>query len=593
MLTKLRHCNLVSLIGYCNDNSEMILIYDFMPNGTLDGHLHRYGSSLGWVQRLEICVGAARGLHYLHTGTGTQHGVIHRDVKSSNILLDENYAAKISDFGLSKIGPTKASGTYVNTLVRGTFGYLDPEYFLTGRLTRKSDVFAFGVVLFELLCGRAALDNNLDEEECSLAKWAHESIEEGKVYEIIDLNIKSQISPKCLKVFVQIADRCLSSESKKRPTMAEIVVALELSLTLQNKFNAKPASGILALARKIKWPFISREVNPDNGGGRSYSIDGICTPRSEGEIVSSPNVKCFSFMELKNATRNFRPDSLLGEGGFGYVFKGWIDESTYLPSKPGSGIAIAVKKLKTEGFHFQGHKEWLTQVTYLGELQHANLVKFIGYCSVGDNRFLVYEYMPNGSLEDHLFRRGYQLLPWDTRLKVAIGAARGLAFLHDAKDQIIYRDFTASNILLDADFNAKLSDFSLAIAGPTGYRTHASTQVMGTRGYAAPEYVATGRLTAKSDVYSFGVVLLELLSGRSAVDKEKVGIEQGLVEWTKPYLGDKRKLFRIMDTRLEGQYPQKGAFTAATLASQCLNIESKSRPRMSEILSNLEELQAA
>ncbi|KAJ0766320.1 putative protein kinase RLK-Pelle-SD-2b family [Helianthus annuus] len=243
MLTKLRHCNLVSLIGYCNENSEMILIYEFMPHGTLDDHLHRKGTNLSWVQRLKISIGAARGLHYLHTGTGTQHG--------------------ISDFGLSKIGPTNTSGAYVNTLVRGTFGYLDPEYFLTGRLTRKSDVFAFGLVLFELVCGRAALESSLDEDECSLAKWAHESIEKGKVNEIIDFNIKSQISPKCLKVFVQIADRCLSSESKKRPTMAEILVALELSLTLQNKFDSrvKPAAGILALARRIKWPFISLEIN--------------------------------------------------------------------------------------------------------------------------------------------------------------------------------------------------------------------------------------------------------------------------------------------------------------------------------------------
>ncbi|XP_022041631.1 serine/threonine-protein kinase PBS1 [Helianthus annuus] len=199
MLTKLRHCNLVSLIGNCNDNSEMILVYDFMPNGTLDGHLHKYGTVLSWI----------------------------------------------SDFGLSKIGPTNASGAYVNTLVSGTFGYLDPEYFLTGRLTRKSDVFSFGVVLFELLCGRAALDNSLDDE-CSLVKWAYESIKKDKVYSIIDLNIKNQISPKCLKKFVQIADRCLSSKSIKRPEMAEILFALELCLRLQNKFDTpvKPTAGI-------------------------------------------------------------------------------------------------------------------------------------------------------------------------------------------------------------------------------------------------------------------------------------------------------------------------------------------------------------
>ncbi|XP_010268227.1 PREDICTED: protein kinase 2B, chloroplastic-like [Nelumbo nucifera] len=319
------------------------------------------------------------------------------------------------------------------------------------------------------------------------------------------------------------------------------------------------------------------------------TTESLPTPRSEGEILSSPNLKAFSFTELKNATRNFRPDSLLGEGGFGYVYKGWIDEQTLAAARPGSGMVVAVKKLKPEGF--QGHKEWLTEVNYLGQLHHPNLVKLIGYCLEGENRLLVYEFMPKGSLENHLFRRGAQPLSWAIRIKVAISAARGLSFLHDAESQVIYRDFKASNILLDAEFNAKLSDFGLAKAGPTGDRTHVSTQVMGTHGYAAPEYVATGRLSAKSDVYSFGVVLLELLTGRRAVDKSKSGVEQNLVDWAKPYLGDKRKLFRIMDTKLEGQYPQKGAYTAATLASQCLSTEAKVRPRMSVVLATLEQLQ--
>ncbi|KAJ9187520.1 hypothetical protein P3X46_002966 [Hevea brasiliensis] len=326
----------------------------------------------------------------------------------------------------------------------------------------------------------------------------------------------------------------------------------------------------------------------------SYSgtsnFECLPTPRTEGEILSSPNLKAFTFNELKNATRNFRPDSLLGEGGFGYVFKGWIDENTMTAARPGSGMVIAVKKLKPEGF--QGHKEWLTEVNYLGQLHHPNLVKLIGYCLEGENRLLAYEFMPKGSLENHLFRRGPQPLSWAVRIKVAIGAARGLSFLHDAKSQVIYRDFKASNILLDADFNAKLSDFGLAKAGPTGDRTHVSTQVMGTHGYAAPEYVATGRLTAKSDVYSFGVVLLELLSGRRAVDKTKVGAEQNLVEWAKPYLGDKRRLFRIMDTKLGAQYPQKGAYMAANLALQCLSSEAKARPRMSEVLATLEQIES-
>ncbi|XP_062216671.1 probable serine/threonine-protein kinase PBL3 isoform X2 [Phragmites australis] len=282
-------------------------------------------------------------------------------------------------------------------------------------------------------------------------------------------------------------------------------------------------------------------------------------------------------------------DSLLGEGGFGHVYKGWIDEHTLAPSRPGSGMVVAVKKLKPEGF--QGHKEWLTEVDYLGQLHHKNLVKLIGYCSDGDNRLLVYEFMPKGSLENHLFRRGADPLSWAIRLKVAIGAARGLSFLHDAENQVIYRDFKASNILLDSEFNAKLSDFGLAKAGPTGDKTHVSTQVMGTHGYAAPEYIATGRLSAKADVYSFGVVLLELLTGRRALDKLKPGIEQSLVDWAKPHLGDKRRLYRIMDTKLGGQYPKKGAHAIANIALQCICSDAKLRPQMSQVLGELEQLQ--
>ncbi|XP_047089585.1 probable serine/threonine-protein kinase PBL3 [Lolium rigidum] len=313
------------------------------------------------------------------------------------------------------------------------------------------------------------------------------------------------------------------------------------------------------------------------------------TPRTECEILSSSNLKAFLFNDLKNATKNFRPDSLLGEGGFGHVFKGWIDEYTLAPSKPGVGMVVAVKKLKPEGF--QGHKEWLTEVNYLGQLHHPNLVKLIGYCTDGDNRLLVYEFMPKGSLENHLFRRGADPLSWAIRLKVAIGAAKGLSFLHHAENQVIYRDFKASNILLDSEFNAKLSDFGLAKAGPTGDRTHVSTQVMGTHGYAAPEYIATGRLSAKADVYSFGVVLLELLTGRRAVDKSKPGLEQNLVDWAKPHLRDKRKLYRVMDTKLGGQYPKKGAHAIANLALQCICNDAKMRPQMSEVLEELELLQ--
>lgn len=312
--------------------------------------------------------------------------------------------------------------------------------------------------------------------------------------------------------------------------------------------------------------------------------------RRDGEILQSSNLRNFSFNELKSATRNFRPDSILGEGGFGAVFKGWIDENTFAPAKPENGMIIAVKRLKQESF--QGHTEWLAEVNYLGQLYHPNLVKLIGYCLEDEHRLLVYEFMPRGSLENHLFRRGsyFRQLSWNLRIKVALEAAKGLAFLHNAETKVIYRDFKASNVLLDSNYNAKLSDFGMAKDGPTGDKSHVSTRVMGTYGYTAPEYLATGHLTTKSDVYSFGVVLLEMLSGRRAIDKARPQGQHNLVEWMRPYLSSKKKVFLIMDNRLDGQYSAVEARKLAALALRCISGDSKLRPSMNQVVAVLEKL---
>ncbi|KAK9052446.1 hypothetical protein SSX86_029075 [Deinandra increscens subsp. villosa] len=312
------------------------------------------------------------------------------------------------------------------------------------------------------------------------------------------------------------------------------------------------------------------------------------TPNITDELKIASQLRKFSFNELKLATRSFRPESLLGEGGFGCVFKGWISENGTAPVKPGTGLSVAVKTLNHDGL--QGHKEWLAEVNFLGDLLHPNLVKLIGYCIEDDQRLLVYEFMPRGSLENHLFRRSLPL-PWATRMKIALGAAKGLAFLHEeAERPVIYRDFKTSNILLDADYNAKLSDFGLAKDGPEGDNTHVSTRVMGTYGYAAPEYVMTGHLTSKSDVYSFGVVLLEMITGRRSMDKNRPNGEHNLVEWARPYLGERRRLYQIIDPLLEGRFSVRGAQKAAQLATLCLNRDPKSRPLMSDVFEVLKPL---
>ncbi|GJN22845.1 hypothetical protein PR202_gb10445 [Eleusine coracana subsp. coracana] len=308
--------------------------------------------------------------------------------------------------------------------------------------------------------------------------------------------------------------------------------------------------------------------------------------KTECEILQSANVKVFSFSNLKAATRNFRPDSVLGEGGFGSVYKGWIDENTLSACRPGTGIAVAVKRLNQEGL--QGHREWLAEVNYLGQFCHPNLVKLIGYCVEDEHRLLVYEFMPRGSLENHLFRRGsyFQPLSWNLRMKVALGAAKGVLHFNALCATMKWRHHVNMQ-----DYSAKLSDFGLAKDGPVGEKSHVSTRVMGTYGYAAPEYLSTGHLTAKSDIYSFGVVLLEMLSGRRAIDKNRPQGEHNLVEWARPYLTHKRKIFRVLDTRLEGQYSLSGAQTIAALALECLSYDAKMRPSMDSVVTILEELQ--
>ncbi|KAF9663935.1 hypothetical protein SADUNF_Sadunf17G0103700 [Salix dunnii] len=301
----------------------------------------------------------------------------------------------------------------------------------------------------------------------------------------------------------------------------------------------------------------------------------IYSPSEPGVVNNSRS--WFTYEELVQATNGFSAQNLLGEGGFGCVYKGALDD----------GREVAVKQLKIGGS--QGEREFRAEVEIISRVHHRHLVSLVGYCISEHQRLLVYDYLPNDSLYYHLHGEGRPLMDWATRVKVASGAARGIAYLHeDCHPRIIHRDIKSSNILLDENFEARVSDFGLAkIALELDSNTHVSTRVMGTFGYMAPEYATSGKLTEKSDVYSFGVVLLELITSRKPVDASQPPGDESLVEWARPLLTsalENEDFETLVDPELEKNYVPSEMFRMIEAAAACVRHSAAKRPRMSQVV---------
>lgn len=305
-----------------------------------------------------------------------------------------------------------------------------------------------------------------------------------------------------------------------------------------------------------------------------------CNASNESNAVENENggSRTFTFRELAMATKNFKQESLICEGGFGKVYKGTLQ----------TGEVVAVKRLDRTGTG--GTKEFSVEVLTLTLLHHPNLVNLIGYCADGDQRILVYEYLPFGSLKAHLHEASADKHPldWQTRMKIAFGAAQGLEYLHEkANPPIIYQDLKPSNILLDEDFNPRLSDYGLAKLSHGDNKMQVVPRVMGSYGYCAPEYESKGELTLKSDVYSFGVILLELITGRRALDTARPTEEQNLVSWAQPMFRDPTRFLDMADPYLQGQLQQKSLNQAVGIVAMCLQEEPSVRPLIGDVVSIL------
>ncbi|PHT74633.1 Proline-rich receptor-like protein kinase PERK5 [Capsicum annuum] len=352
---------------------------------------------------------------------------------------------------------------------------------------------------------------------------------------------------------------------------------LRQSFKQQNVVNGSPVSP------KEVTPFRPLHCFDNNAHSNSPNLDADNHFSPKDHIVAlAVSGGHFTYEELWSATSGFSTSNLLGEGGFGYVHKG------VLPT----GREIAVKQLKV-GSH-QGEREFQAEVETVSRVHHKHLVSLVGYCMTGIKRLLVYEFVSNRTLEYHLHEAALSCMEWASRIKIAIGSAKGLAYLHeDCNPTIIHRDIKAANILLDSNFEAKVADFGLAkfLSDSNHHNKHVSTRVVGTFGYLAPEYAQSGKASDKSDIFSFGVMLLELITGRPPIISTESSACSSLATWAWPLLRrvlDDGKFDTLVDPCLGKNYNSEEMANMVACAAACVRHSAWRRPRMSQVVRALE-----
>ncbi|KAL2922290.1 hypothetical protein RDABS01_013781 [Bienertia sinuspersici] len=402
---------------------------------------------------------------------------------------------------------------------------------------------------------------------------------------------------------------CLTARKKSRrannslplsqiPSISKEIREIKVDQNSQNDCGSYP-DGIKEKSsekdsdRLLVHPSVEKLKNGENGNHSgsftNTEKDGIGSPMGD-KPISAPSPLSglpeisrlgwghwFTLRDLDVATDHFSKQNVIGEGGYGVVYRGELI----------NGTPVAIKRLLNN--LGQAEKEFRVEVEAIGHVRHKNLVRLLGYCIEGTHRLLVYEYVNNGNLEQwlHGAMRQYGNLTWEARMKVLIGTAKALAYLHEAiEPKVVHRDIKSSNILIDDEFNAKVSDFGLAKLLGAG-KSHIATRVMGTFGYVAPEYANSGLLNEKSDVYSFGVVLLETITGRDPVDYARPQSEVNLVDWLKTMVGN-RRAEEVVDPNMDTRPSTRALKRALLTALRCVDPDSEKRPKMGQVARMLE-----
>ncbi|CAJ2669941.1 unnamed protein product [Trifolium pratense] len=641
----LRHKNLVRLRGWCVHEDQLHLVYDYMPNRSLDRVLFRKPGNLkgeqplGWRQREKIVKGLSAALYYLHEQLETQ--IIHRDVKTSNVMLDSHYNAKLGDFGMARWleheleyefkynSSNKKTSSRIDhfklgetSRIGGTIGYLPPESLQKlSNGTSKCDVFSFGIVVLEIVSGRRAIDLAYSDDKIILLDWIRRLCDEGKLIEAADTRFQKDGSYNFseMKHFIHIGLLCTLHDPNLRPNMKWIVEALS---DLSFKLPSLPSFLSHPLYISLSSP--SETTSPSSTSGTvtvsenvslitNYSSSNYVTAAGETIYVTAENKNSginssnkhhhhhhnhnrqrfpvvetpreISYKEIVCATNNFSELRRVAELDFGTAYHGVLDDNCHVLVK-----RLGMKTCPALRDRFSN------ELRNLGKLRHRNLVQLRGWCTEQGEMLVVYDYSASRILSQQLLQihnKGMnEVLEWHHRYNIVKSLASAVLYLHEEWDeQVIHKNITSSAVILEQDMNPRLSSFALAEFLSRNEHGHhvsddANKSVRGIFGYMSPEYVESGEATSAADVYSFGVVVLEVVSGQMAVDFRYQ--EVLLVKKVHEFVVRKRPLKELADIRLNGEYNEQELMRLVRLGIACTSGDPKLRPSMRQIVSFLD-----
>lgn len=627
----LRHRNLVSLRGWCVHDDQLLLVYDYMPNRSLDRILFRRPENVGvavtldWERRVKIMNGLAAALFYLHEQLETQ--IIHRDVKTSNVMLDSKYNARLGDFGLARwieheLDEYQIRTPSINnhqfrlgqtTRIGGTIGYLPPESFQRrSSATAKSDVFSFGIVVLEIVSGRRAVDLTYQDDQIILLDWIRGLYDEGMALQAGD----SRLSDGSYKLsdmerLIHLGLLCTLHDPQSRPNMKWVLEVLSGNLcaklpdlpsfkhhpnyislsSTSNSSNSNISTTTITsttetIASNSSMFFTAKGetiyATAENGNGDVSPSDNSCHSRPNAfPMIETPRE--ISFKEIISATNNFADSRRVAEVDFGTAYHGILDNQHHvLVKRLGMKTCPALRARFTN------------ELQNLGNLRHRNLVQLRGWCTEQGEMLVVYDYSATRLLRHPLFHQDHRSghLQWHHRYNIVKSLASAIRYLHEEWDeQVIHKNITSSSIILDSDMNPRLGCFALAEFLTRNEQDHhhvadKNYSVRGIFGYMSPEYMESGEPTPMADVYSFGVVILEVVSGQMAVDFSRP--EVLLVKRVHEFEAQQRRYEELADWRMDGEYNHKELVRMVKLGMACTRSDPKLRPSIRQIVNILD-----